>query len=107
MTLQSTAAVSPYFSITAAEAAATTVFGPPHGLAPLTAYNASGGLYSYGAGGQVEYFFNPQWSAHAFTEYERLTGSVADSPLVTERGSPNQFTFGLGATYSFNMHPLW
>jgi hypothetical protein len=27
--------------------------------------------------------------------------------LVIQRGSPNQFTFGLGATYSFTMHPLW
>ncbi len=77
------------------------------GLPRLPLYNASGGLYSYGAGTQLEYFFSPQWSAHAFVEYERLTGSAADSPLVTQRGSPNQFTFGLGATYSFDMHPLW
>ncbi len=107
MTLQSAAAVSPYFSITPAEAAATAEFGPEHGFAPLPAYHAGGGLYSYGAGAQVEYFFNPQWTAHAFVEYERLTGSAADSPLVTQRGSPDQFTFGLGATYSFTMHPLW
>jgi outer membrane protein len=107
MTLQSSAAVSPYFSITAAEAAATTVFGPPHGFAPLPAYNAGGGVYSYGAGTQVQYVFSPQWAAHGFVEYERLTGSVADSPLVTQRGSPNQFTYGLGATYSFSMRPLW
>jgi MipA family protein len=107
MTVQSAAAVSPYFSITTAEAAATAVLGPPHGQGPLTAYNAGGGVYSYGAGGQIEYFFSPQWSAHVFGEYERLTGSAADSPLVTVRGSPDQFTFGVGATYSFNMHPLW
>jgi outer membrane protein len=107
MTVQSAAAVSPYFSITTAESAATAVFGPPRGLAPLPAYSAGGGLYSYGAGGQVEYFFSPQWSAHGFTEYERLTGSVADSPLVTQRGSPDQLTFGLGATYSFAMSPRW
>jgi len=40
-------------------------------------------------------------------EYERITDSAANSPLVTMRGSPNQFTFGLGATYTFSMHPLW
>jgi MipA family protein len=61
----------------------------------------------YGAGTQTEYFLNAQWATHAFVEYERLTGSAADSPLVIQRGSPNQLTFGLGATYSFNMHPLW
>jgi outer membrane protein len=103
MTLQSTAAVSPYFSITPAQSVGSTVAG----LAALPVYNASGGLYSYGAGGQVEYFFNPQWSAHTLMEYERLTSSVAASPLVTQRGSPNQFTFGVGATYSFNIRQFW
>jgi outer membrane protein len=107
MTIQSAAANSPYFSITTAEAAATAALGPSHGQAPLMAYNAGGGVYSYGAGGQIEYFLSPQWSTHVLAEYERLTGSVADSPLVTVRGSPDQFTFGIGATYSFNMHPLW
>jgi outer membrane protein len=103
VTLQSAAAIGPYFSITAAQSAASTVAGLPK----LPVYHADGGLYSYGAGTQLEYFFNQQWAAHAFTEYQRLTDGAAGSPLVTQRGSPNQFTFGLGATYSFNMHPLW
>jgi MipA family protein len=103
MTLQSTAAVSPYFSITPAQSIGSTVAG----LAALPVYSASGGLYSYGAGGQVEYFFNQQWAAHTLMEYERLTGSVAASPLVTQRGSPKQFTFGVGATYSFNIRQFW
>ena len=103
MTVQSAAAISPYFGITAAQSAGSTVSGLP----ALPVYSASGGIYSYGAGGQVEYFWNPQWSTHAIVEYERLTGSAAASPLVTMRGSPNQFTYGVGATYTFNMHPLW
>lgn len=105
MTLQTTAATSPYFSITQAQAIAANVLQPT--LAPLSAYHAGGGLYSYGAGTQLQYTFNQTWTAHAFVEYQRLTGSAADSPLVTQRGSPNQFIYGLGATYSFNMHPLW
>jgi MipA family protein len=103
LTVQTTAAVSPYFSITPQQSANSTVSG----LAMLPVYRAGGGLYSYGAGTQAEYFFNPQWAAHTFVEYERLTGSAADSPLVTQRGSPNQFTFGIGATYSFTMHQFW
>jgi MipA family protein len=103
VTVQSAAAVGPYFSITQAQSTGSTASGLPE----LPVYHADGGLYSYGAGTQTEYFLNPQWAAHAFVEYERLTGSAADSPLVTERGSPNQLTFGLGATYSFDMHPLW
>jgi outer membrane protein len=104
VTLQTAAAVSPYFSITAAQALAANM---TIGQLPLTPYNAGGGLYSYGAGTQLEYFFNPQWAVHGFVEYERLTGSAAASPLVTQRGSPNQLTFGVGATYAFDMHPLW
>ncbi len=103
MTLQTAAATSPYFSITQAQSIGSTVAGLPQ----LPVYSASGGVYSYGAGALIEYFIDPQWSVHALTEYERLTGSAADSPLVTQRGSPNQFTFGVGATYSFDMHPLW
>jgi outer membrane protein len=103
VTMQTAKAVSPYFSVTAAQSASSVVSGLP----ALPVYNAGGGLYSYGAGTKVQYTFNPQWSTHAFVEYERLTGSAADSPLVIQRGSPNQFTFGLGTTYSFTMHQFW
>ena len=103
MTVQSTQALSPYYSITPTQSANSTVSGLP----ALPVYNVSGGFYSYGAGTQLEYFWNPQWQTHAFVEYERITGSAADSPLVTMRGSPNQFMFGVGATYTFNMHPLF
>jgi outer membrane protein len=55
LSLQSTAAVAPYFSITAAQSAASG----------LPVHNATGGFYSCGAGGQVEYFWNRQWQTHA------------------------------------------
>jgi outer membrane protein len=103
LTAQSAAALSPYFGITPTQSANSTVSGLP----ALPVYNVSGGIYSYGAGSQIEYFWNPQWQTHALFEYERITGSAADSPLVTMRGSPNQFTFGVGATYTFGMHPMF
>jgi outer membrane protein len=103
MTVQTAAATGPYFSITQAQSVGSTVSGLP----ALPVYRASGGLYSYGGGAQVQYTFNPQWTAHTIFEYERLTGSAADSPLVIQRGSPDQFTYGLGVTYSFAMHPWW
>ena len=86
VTLQTAAATSPYFSITAAQAITANALQP--GLGTLTAYNAGGGLYSYGAGTQLQYTFSPTWTAHAFVEYQRLTDSAAGSPLVTQRGSP-------------------
>jgi MipA family protein len=103
VTVQSAKAIDPYFSITQAQSTGSTISGLPI----LPVYNASGGLYSYGAGSQLEYFLSQQWSAHVFAEYERLTGDAANSPLVIQRGSPNQLSFGVGATYSFDMHPLW
>jgi outer membrane protein len=103
LTVQSASALSPYFGITPGQAATSGVAG----FAPLTPYNVDGGVYSYGGGGQAEYFFDPQWQVHGIFEYERITGSAANSPLVTMRGSPNQYTFGAGATYTFNMRPLF
>jgi outer membrane protein len=92
-TWESTQATSPYFGIDAVQAMTS-------GL-PL--FNAKGGAHSYGAGTQVSYRINPQWEVHSYVEYERLLGDAAASPLVTLRGSPNQTTFGVGFSYSFDV----
>ena len=84
-------AIQPYFSITPAQAATSG----------LPVYDAPGGLRSYGAGIQTRYEWSAQWASHVFMEYDRLTGPVAKSPLVLQRGSPNQFVSGAGLTYSF------
>jgi MipA family protein len=103
LTVESAPAINPYYGITLAQSIGSVGAGLPQ----LPVYHAGGGLYSYGAGTQLEYFINDQWAAHGFVEYERLTDSAANSPLVTQRGSADQWTYGLGATYSFAMHPLW
>jgi outer membrane protein len=72
----------------------------------LPVHDANGGLRSIGAGMQLRYQWNRQWAARAYAEYDRLMGDAASSPLVTERGSPNQLRFGLGVTYSFEVK-LW
>ena len=97
LTLVTAAANDPYFSITPGQSFASG----------LPVYNAKGGVQSFGAGVQARYRWNAVWGTHAFVEYERLTGSAANSPLVEQRGSPNQFTIGLGTTYSFNFYPFW
>ena len=68
----------------------------------LPIFNAQGGAHSYGAGALVSYRFNRQWEVHSYVEYQRLLGDAAASPLVTLRGSPNQTTIGIGASYSFD-----
>jgi outer membrane protein len=97
VTLASTPAISPYFSIDAAQSAAS-------GL-PL--FDAKGGVRSIGAGTQARYLWTPQWATHAFVEYERLTGDAAVSPLVVQRGSANQLTIGFGVTRSFDIKQPW
>jgi len=92
-TAESSKATSPYFGIDAAQALATG----------LPIFDAKGGAHSAGAGAQVSYRVYPRWEVHAYVEYERLIGDAAKSPLVTVRGSPNQTTFGIGASYAFDV----
>ncbi len=96
VTFATSAAISPYFSVDAEQAAASG----------LPVYNAQGGLRSVGFGAKARYDFNPQWFTHAFVEYQRLQGDAADSPIVVQRGSPNQTMIGLGVGYSFDV-PHW
>jgi MipA family protein len=91
-TWESTQATAPYFGIDAMQAISSG----------LPMFNAKGGAHSYGAGAQVSYRINPQWEVHSYVEYERLLGDAANSPIVTLRGSPNQTTIGIGASYSFD-----
>lgn len=91
LTLATAAALDPYFSITPAQSAATG----------LPVFDAKGGVRSYGAGAQARVFWSKEWATHVFAEYERLTGDAAHSPLVVQRGSVDQLTYGAGLTYSF------
>jgi outer membrane protein len=97
LTLATKDANEPYFGVDAAQSAASG----------LPVYDAGGGVRSVGVGSQAIYRWNPQWSTYGFVELSRLTGDVGNSPIVTQRGSPDQAMVGLGATYSFNIPSLW
>jgi MipA family protein len=88
---------APYFSVSTAQGAASG----------LPVYDAGGGVRSYGLGTQARYQWNPQWASHAFVEYSRLTGDVGHSPIVAQRGSPDQVMLGVGVTYSFDTPSPW
>jgi outer membrane protein len=91
------AAENPYFGITQAQSAASG----------LPVYSPSGGFQAVGAGTQMKYRLNPTWATYSFVEYDKLVGSTAASPIVSgPGGSPNQWTFGIGLTYSFAMGGL-
>lgn len=91
-TWKSTKAIAPYFAVDAVQSMASG----------LPVFAAKGGAHSVGFGSQVTYRINPQWEVRAYVEYEKLLGDAANSPLVTLRGSSNQTTVGLGASYSFD-----
>lgn len=97
LTLATSPAIGPYFSITPAQSVASG----------LPIFDAKGGIRSFGAGTQARYQWTPQWATHAFLEYERLSGDAAGSPLVTQRGSPDQLTIGFGATHAFDIKTPW
>lgn len=80
-----------FFGVTAAQSART-------GFAQ---YKAESGLVSYGIGGFMMMPISDSIAASAFAGYDRLGGEAADSPLVRQRGSENQFILGLGLSYQF------
>jgi outer membrane scaffolding protein for murein synthesis (MipA/OmpV family) len=61
-----------------------------------------GGIKSIGFGGAYDWKATEKLTASVFSEYSRMLGEAADSSLVEERGSPNQFTFGVSAAYRFD-----
>ncbi len=96
MTLSSSEAMSPYFSITPEQSMASG----------LPTFDAKGGLRSFGAGVQARYELSRNWATHSFIEYERLAGDAATSPLITQRGTRDQIQVGLGISYSFDLHGM-
>ena len=95
--LATNSATSPYFSINGTQSAASG----------LPVYDAKGGMRSYGAGAKLRYLLNQQWGTHVFVEYDRLAGDAKNSPLVSMRGTPDQWMFGAGLTYAFDMRAWW
>jgi outer membrane scaffolding protein for murein synthesis (MipA/OmpV family) len=67
----------------------------------LAAYVPSAGVKDVGIGVLAVHPFAGNWALSGFGGYTRLVGDAADSPLVKQRGSANQLSFGLGLSYKF------
>ena len=80
-----------YFGVTPGEAAATG----------LSAYRPGGGIHAVGA--TVGYLaqVTDRWGIYSYAKYDRLIGDAADSPVVRQLGSRDQFSGGLGLSYTF------
>jgi outer membrane scaffolding protein for murein synthesis (MipA/OmpV family) len=90
-----------FFSVTPFEAALNQLVG-----GRLTPYNATGGLTAAGGVVAARYEINETWRVSGYGEYESLTGSVANSPLVKHTGSPDQFSAGIEIAYRFHTGAL-
>lgn len=81
-----------YYGVTPEESAASGI----------SAYSPKSGVESVGAGGAITWKATERVTTSVFGEYSRLMGPAADSTLVKERGSKNQWLFGVSATYRFD-----
>lgn len=88
--------VETYFDVSAAESAASG--------GRFAAYSADAGLKSYGVGARVDYELTPQWLIRMDASYTRLADDLANSPVVKQIGSADQFSIGLGAAYRFGIN---
>ena len=82
-----------YFGVTPAAAAASG----------LPAFAPDGGLYAAGGTAGLRFRIGGPWEAHAYGRYDRLMRDAADSPIVTQFGSRDQFSAGIGLSYSFTV----
>jgi outer membrane protein len=85
--------VRTYFGVDPAEAARS-----PFGIAP---YAPTGAATAAGVVASAERRMSRHWSLTAAASYRRLFGDAADSPIVADLGSPDQFNTTLGVRYTF------
>lgn len=78
-----------YFGVTAAQATASG----------MRAYAPSSGFKDVGVAANAVHPLGGNWALTGFGGYKRLIGDAADSPLVKDRGTPNQFRVGFGVSY--------
>jgi outer membrane protein len=75
-----------YFGVTADDSLASG----------LAVYTPGGGVRDARAWLVALVHLGPQWHVGAGVLYSRLVGDAADSPLVSDRGSQNQWVYGVG-----------
>lgn len=67
----------------------------------LPAYDPGAGIQAYGAAASFLTQFTERWGIMTYVKYDRLTGDAADSPIVRQYGSRDQFSGGLALSYTF------
>lgn len=80
-------------------------FGVPVAIpaAGLAAYNPGSGFYAIGARAGITQRLGRNWGLFGYAGYDRLIGDAADSPIVRQLGSRDQFSGGLGLFLEFTV----
>lgn len=71
----------------------------------LPVYIPRGGLYGVAAATGLTYQFNDRIGMFGYGRYERLVGDAARSPIVLNYGSRDQWSGGIGLSYTFTVRP--
>lgn len=67
----------------------------------LAQFDANSGIRDVSFNLGTAYKFDEHWSVSAQAIYQHLLGDAADSPIVRDVGSENNFILGLGLNYTF------
>jgi outer membrane protein len=67
----------------------------------LRQFDADSGLRDIRVPIMAVWSFSPKWHLAGGLIYSRLLGDAADSPVTNDRGSENQFFFGVGLAYAW------
>ena len=67
----------------------------------LSRFDADAGFKDVGVSLRLNYALNEHWLLFTGAGYARLVGDAADSPLVEDRGSADQFSAMIGGAYRF------
>jgi outer membrane scaffolding protein for murein synthesis (MipA/OmpV family) len=82
-----------YFGVTPAAAAA----------AGIPAYDPEGGLRAVGVMAGITHQLTRSFGIYGYAGYDRLVGDAADSPIVQNFGSEDQFSAGLALFFTFGI----
>jgi outer membrane protein len=69
----------------------------------LPIFSPRGGLHAVGMITGLTYQFSPRFGLFGYGRYDRLVGDAAKSPIVLQHGSRDQFSGGVGLTYTFSL----
>jgi len=91
------------FSNKAYQDAYFSVSGPVATTTGLSAFDADGGLHAIGMIFGTTWQFSRDWGLYGYAGYDRLAGDAQNSPIVRKFGDADQFSAGIGITYSFGI----